>query len=131
MKIKKNTIEDLNQYNWCNEPLGSSIKLIPLCYNRNNGKFGSCGSSIRYKEDISPLKLGLETIKKLQPATYTWKESGEEDFGFVAEEVEAINPLLVTHTEGIVEGVKYSQLTAILVNAIKELEARVETLENK
>jgi hypothetical protein len=53
---------------------------------------------------------------------FTWKgDESDRDFGFVAEEVESIDPLLVTYNaQGQVEGVKYKQITAVLVNALKE-----------
>jgi len=43
------------------------------------------------------------------------------DLGFGAEEVGKIESLLVTYNaQGLVEGVKYDRITAVLVNAIKE-----------
>jgi hypothetical protein len=42
----------------------------------------------------------------------------------------AVEPLLVTRNElGQVEGVKYDRLNVVLVNAIKERQARIERLE--
>ena len=52
------------------------------------------------------------------------------DLGFIAEEVEKVDPILVTYNEdGQVEGVKYKQLTAVVINAVKELKAENETLK--
>ena len=49
------------------------------------------------------------------------------DLGFGAEEVEKIDPLLVTYNEkGQVEGVKYDRISAVLVNALNEQQARIE-----
>jgi len=46
---------------------------------------------------------------------------GKRDLGFGAEDVQKIEPLLVTlNTQGQVEGVKYDRITVVLVNAIKE-----------
>ena len=42
------------------------------------------------------------------------------DVGFSAEEVEKIEPLLVTYNNGQIEGVKYGQITTVLVNAVKQ-----------
>jgi cell division protein FtsB len=48
----------------------------------------------------------------------------------IAEEVEQVEPLLVTRNEdGEIEGVKYSQLTAVLVKAIQELKAENDALK--
>ena len=62
---------------------------------------------------------------------FDWDEQhghNRHDFGFVAEEVEAVNSLLVTYRPELT-GVKYSRLTALLVKAMQELEARVAALE--
>jgi hypothetical protein len=55
----------------------------------------------------------------------------EKDLGLIAEEVEKINPLFVTYERGQIEGVKYPQLTAVLVNAVKELKAENDNLRDK
>jgi len=53
---------------------------------------------------------------------YDWKETREADVGFVAEEIAAIDPRLVTrNAAGEIEGVKYERLTAVLAGAVQEL----------
>jgi hypothetical protein len=48
------------------------------------------------------------------------------DLGFGAEDIAAIEPLLVTRNDkGEVEGVKYDRITAVLVNAVKEQQAQI------
>jgi hypothetical protein len=91
-----------------------------LCLNSSN-RVGSCSSSLRYKTAIKPFVNGLDVINRLHPITFTWKADGKRDVGFGAEDVQKIEPLLVTlNTGGQVEGVKYDRITAVLVNAIKE-----------
>lgn len=95
-----------------------------LCRNANL-QIGSCSSSARYKEDIDDLALGLDAALRLRAVDYRWKETGEADVGFVAEEIAAIDERLVTrNAEGEIEGVKYDRLTAVLANAVQELAAR-------
>ena len=54
------------------------------------------------------------------------------DLGLAAEEVEKIEPLLVTYNEqGEVEGVKYDRINVALVNAVKELAAENDALKQK
>ncbi|WP_457668882.1 tail fiber domain-containing protein [Thiolapillus sp.] len=80
----------------------------------------TCSSSGRYKEAIAPLRLGLDIVQQLKPVSFKWKDLEGRDLGFVAETVAEIAPLLVTYNkDGQVEGVKYKQLTAVLVNAIQ------------
>ena len=59
-----------------------------------------------------------------------WKSSNEADIGLIAEDVEKVEPLLVTYNDkGQIEGVKYEQLTVILVNAIKDQQKEIEELK--
>lgn len=64
----------------------------------------------------------------MRPVTFKWKGRDENDLGLIAEEVEKINPLFVTYERGQIEGVKYPQLTAVLVSAVKELKADNDNL---
>jgi hypothetical protein len=95
-----------------------------LCYS-GGGPFvlASCSSSIRYKENIQKARFGLDQVLRMRPVTFKWKERKEEDFGFIAEEMARIDRRFVTYKNGKIEGVKYPQLTAVLVGAIKELKA--------
>ena len=50
--------------------------------------------------------------------------------GLGAEDVAQIDPLLVTYNaKGEVEGVKYDRIGVVLVNAVKEQQAQIETLQ--
>ena len=60
----------------------------------------------------------------MRPVLFKWKGRDEQDFGMIAEEVARINPLFVTYVNGRIEGIKYPQLTAVLIGAVKELEAQ-------
>ena len=72
----------------------------------------------------------MEVVNRLRPITFDWKQDGMHDLGFGAEEVEKIDPLLVTYNEkGQVEGVKYDRISAVLVNALNEQQARIESLQ--
>jgi len=96
----------------------------PVC--ELSGVLSSCSSSRRYKENIEDAAFGLNEIARMRPVTFKWKGRNENDFGLIAEEVAKIDPLFVTHRDGRVEGVKYAQLTAVLVNAVKALKAANE-----
>jgi hypothetical protein len=86
----------------------------------------SCSSSARYKENIRPFIGGLNLINRLRPVTYDWAERKEPDLGLIAEEVEKVEPLLVTYNEkGEIQGVKYDQITLALINAVKEQQAQI------
>lgn len=87
-------------------------------------------SSIRFKENVKPIEQAYETISKLQGVTYNWKETGKEDIGFIAEEVDKILPQLVDKNEdGIVNGMNYSKLTALLVEVVKNQQKQIDELK--
>ena len=91
------------------------------------GKISTCSSSLRYKTSVQPFNGGLDIVRRLHPIAFDWKEGGMHDVGFGAEEVEKIEPLLTTrNSKGEIEGVKYGQLTTVLVNAVKKQQAQIE-----
>jgi hypothetical protein len=102
-----------------------------VCRNAFN-QLSTCSSSLRYKDRLAPFSAGLELINRLRPITFSWKQSGERDLGLAAEEVAAVEPLLVTYNErGQVEGVKYDRINVVLINAMKELKAENDELKQQ
>jgi len=88
-------------------------------------------SDERLKDNIQTLENGLDKVNQLRGITYTRKE--KENIGVVAQEVEKILPeiVLTADDEMGTKSVDYSRLTAVLIEAVKELSARVKELENK
>jgi hypothetical protein len=91
------------------------------CYVDNDGKLGVFLSSHRFKTDIADMATASEAILALRPVTFHYKpeldKTGIPQFGLVAEEVEAINPDLVTRDkEGKVTTVRYEAVNAMLLN---------------
>ncbi len=95
-----------------------------------NGTIQTSDSTM--KSNIVPLQYGLEQVLDLKPVSYVWKSNKEQaKVGFIAQEVEAVIPEVVTKSEDGVYGMNYSELLPVLVNAIQELEARVQALEQE
>jgi hypothetical protein len=101
-------------------------------------------SDERDKTDIEPLPLGLEFIKALEPRKFKWNirssevDKGKESSGFVAQEVLSVVENFNASYTNLVDTndpeqytLAQANLVPLLVNAIKELAARVEALENK
>jgi len=85
------------------------------------GQVATCSSSARYKTDIESIESATALVDQLRPVTFRWTETGEADYGFVAEEVAEIEPRLTTYNvEGQIEGVKYRQISALLLRALQE-----------
>ena len=94
----------------------------------NAGLIGFCSSSIRYKKDVENFTGGLDLIRKLRPVSFTWKSNDIRDIGFVAEEVNKVEPLLNNYNaQGEIEGVKYDRISTALVNAVNEQQTEIES----
>ena len=104
---------------------------LQLCQGPNN-HVSSCSSSLRYKTDVQSFTGGLDIINRLRPISFSWKQGGVRDLGFGAEEVERIEPLLTfRNKQGEIEGVKYGQISAVLVNAVKEQQAQIASQQEQ
>jgi hypothetical protein len=79
-------------------------------------------SDIRLKENIAPLSNSLDRILQLNGYDFQWKESHQKDMGIIAQEVEKQFPAIV-HTDARtgMKSVEYANLTAPLIEAVKEL----------
>lgn len=97
-----------------------------VCRNVNLA-LSTCSSSIRYKQSVRSLTSGFDLVRHLRPVTFNWQSNNQEDMGLVAEEVAEVEPLLATYNEkGEIEGVKYDRVGVVLINAVKEQQARIE-----
>jgi hypothetical protein len=102
-----------------------------ICLNAVN-RISPCSSSLRYKSNAQNFTGGLDLVRRLRPITFDWRDGGMHDVGFAAEEVNAIEPLLTTRNDkGEIEGVKYAQITTVLVNAIKEQQKIIERQQKR
>ena len=95
-------------------------------------------SDIRLKENIKIIPNALDKINQMRGVSYN--KIGEEEvrIGMVADEVEKIIPELVRvePNEGAgglknLKSLAYADTVAVLVEAVKELSAKVTELENK
>ena len=88
-------------------------------------------SDARLKDNIETLEDGLAKVEQLRGVTYT--RDGKENIGVIAQEVEKILPeiVLTADDEMGTKSVDYSRITAVLIEAVKELSAKVKELENK
>ena|SRR5689334_7959635 len=84
-------------------------------------------SDRRLKKNIEPLKECLEIIKDLQGVSYIRKQNDEHEIGFIAQDVKEVLPELVSE-QGEYLGINYSRLVAILVEALKEQDKKIESL---
>ena len=88
-------------------------------------------SDERLKKDIVTIEGALDKTKALRGVEFTRIADDSRSIGVVAQELEAILPeLVLTDDEGM-KSVNYAQITGLLIEAVKELSAKVDKLENK
>jgi hypothetical protein len=102
-------------------------------------------SDARDKKDVEPIELGLDFVKELNPVKFVWndrEENGKHDIadsGFIAQDLKALEDkhnvadvLKLVYDENPEKlEASYGRLIPVLVQAIKDLAAKVEQLENK
>jgi hypothetical protein len=118
-------------------------------------------SDIRLKKDVTVIDSALDKIQRLRGVTYTWNDeevnkvkdrAGTRDIGLIAQEVEAVEPLLITEYQTQLntpsndpdeannfvaemsetyKTIKYEKLVALLVEAMKEQQTQIESQKSE
>lgn len=102
------------------------------------GFIGPC-SDARYKKNVESIDNALEMITRLRGVRFDWRTDEFEDrhfsdrrqVGMIAQEVEKVVPELVNKDSEGYYSLDYARLTPILVEAIREQQAKIEKLEQK
>jgi hypothetical protein len=92
----------------------------------------SCSSDIRLKKNINTLaSSSLDAIHLLRAVTYNWNSEATgtpTHTGFIAQEVEAILPDIVSTDMFGMKSVNYAGLTPYLASAIQEMNLKLDTI---
>jgi hypothetical protein len=107
------------------------------------GDIGATGDIVAYvssdkrlKNNIQPIKDSLNKVEKIGGYSFEWNEELQKarkgsDIGVIAQEVKEIVPEIVFERENGYLAVDYEKIVPLLIEAIKELSAKVKELENK
>jgi hypothetical protein len=109
----------------------------------NTGLLGYVSSVRKTKTQIQDLTntswlyqlnpVSFKYLKKDEDGNYTDEPDGNIQYGMIAEDVEALNPDLCFYDEvngkKELRGIQYSKLTPVLVKAIQELKAELDTVK--
>ena len=91
-------------------------------------------SDERLKDNITPIQDPLAKVLSISGNTFDWNDKSShtgKDIGVIAQEIEQVLPEIVTTRDSGYKAVQYDKLTALLIEAVKELSAKVERLEQK
>ena len=112
----------------------------------SDGDFHADGDVIAYsttissdeklKENIKIVPDSLDKIEALRGVTFDWKRDGKSSAGVIAQDVMGVLPEAVKEVQGLNDkesylSVNYHALTSILIEAIKDLSAKIKVLEAK
>lgn len=91
-------------------------------------------SDARLKDNITPIDDPLAKVLSISGNTFTWNDKSHhsgEDVGVVAQEIQEVLPQIVTLRDSGYLAVDYQKIVPLLIEAIKELNAKVQKLEDK
>ena len=149
--INKNTSGGTNDSRWVDFYWNSS-SIGQITHSSGNVVYGG-QSDHRLKENVVDITDGISRVKQLQPRRFNWisDETNTAQDGFIAHEVQSVVPVAVTGTKDqvvtqaefdndtqpedkevgtpIYQQMDYGKVTPLLTAAVKELIAKVETLE--
>ena len=89
-------------------------------------------SDERYKKNISTITDAGSLLKQIRGVRFDWLRDGSSDIGVIAQEVYKVMPeAVVSSMNGSMLTVAYTKIIPLLIETIKDLQLRVEVLENR
>lgn len=82
------------------------------------------------KENINTINDPMSVLNQIDGVGFTWKHSGEQSYGVIAQELEKILPELVHEVDGY-KMVSYIPLMSFLIQAIKQQQIQIDELRNR
>ena len=88
-------------------------------------------SDATLKTNVETLTGSLDAVKALRGVSFDWIESGNSEVGVIAQEVEAVVPNVVSTDDQGIKSVKYGNIVAVLIEAIKEQQEQIDALKEQ
>ena len=92
-------------------------------------------SDVRLKTNIREIGYGLETIMKLRPVSFTWKDDSNniKRLGLIAQDVQKVMEEVVDKGSDPAKtlGVNYSEITPVLIKGIQEQQSMIESVKQE
>ena len=87
-------------------------------------------SDIRVKENIKTIDNALDKVKALRGVEYNKIDNPEKSIGVIAQEIEEVIPEVVREDDQGMKSVAYGNITAVLIEAIKEQQKQIDELKS-
>ena len=97
------------------------------CGNITSSGTITANSDAKLKKNVATVSNALDKVNLLRGVEFDYIANDKHSIGVIAQEVEAVLPDLVEGDE--TKSVAYGNLTAVLIEAVKELTAEVNTLK--
>ena len=123
-----------NNLMYCPAAVGYSSQAANAVFFANGAIVQGAASARRFKTNIAPLEYGLAEVLQVDTVRYNSLCPGDpadmKFIGVIADDVQPIMPELVPlDADGNVASFDYARLSVVLINAVKELSAKVTALE--
>ena len=86
-------------------------------------------SDARLKENIKPIESALDKVKQMQGVEFNKINNDTKEIGVIAQDIEKVIPELVREDKEGIKSVAYGNITAVLIEAIKEQQKQIEELK--
>jgi sorbitol-specific phosphotransferase system component IIA len=90
-------------------------------------------SSARYKDNIEVLEDPMAVLNQIEGVSFNWKDTGHQDYGFIAEDVGRILPNIVSWEDNKkdAQGMDYLKIISFLVEAAKKQQKEIDELKQR
>jgi len=103
-----------------------SFALAPIAGSTISATDFNSTSDISLKKNVSVIENALDLVNRLEGVNFEWKDSSKPAIGVIAQQVEDVVPVVVNTGSDGIKRVSYDSLIPILIEAIKELSAKVK-----
>jgi hypothetical protein len=137
IRFRENNVDQVTVLTGGNVGIG----LTPGSYKLQvSGTLYAGGSSRRYKENITDLKIDTEKLYLLKPVTFDfkkeWKKMGKilgggQEYGLIAEDVYKVIPELALSDGSQISNVDYEKLSVLILNEVQKHEKEINNLKKE
>jgi len=113
----------------------SYVASTKLYFNPNTGALNATDfnslSDATQKKNVNDINDAIGIVNQLRGVEFEWVDNNKMSSGVIAQDLEKILPHLVETNDNGIKSVNYNGLIAYLIESIKQLSNKIETLETK